>query len=212
MRYVILVRHGETEWNVQGRYQGRSETDLSARGRDQADRLAGRLAEVRIDSIFSSPLRRTMATAEAVARGRALRVVPVPELIEIGHGEWEGLTVEEVKQKFSGFWDAWQREPHLVQFPGGESLSEVRSRVVSALRRILRTDSAEIVLVCGHDAVNKVILIESLHLPLSEFWRIRQDSTCINLLEVSENDLRPVVINDSSHLGPLIRAAEHKAL
>lgn len=212
MRYIILVRHGETEWNVQGRYQGQSETVLSAAGREQAERLARRLAEVEIDAIYSSPLRRTMATAEEVVRGRHLEIVPMPELREISHGSWEGLTVEEIKRSFGPSYDLWHSQPHRVEFPGGESLDAVRARAWPAILQIARTATEDIALVCAHDAVNKVILAEALHLPLSEFWRIRQDSACVNLFEVEDGDLRPIVINDSSHMGPLIRSAEHRAL
>ena len=212
MKYIILVRHGETEWNLQGRYQGQSETDLSAAGHQQAELLARRLADTSIDAIFSSPLRRAMATAEAVAQGRKGEVVAVSDLIEISHGTWEGLTVEAVKRKFPEQYSLWHRSPVEVRFPGGESLEDLRARVLPAIQQIARLNSAEVALVCGHDAVNKVILADCFHLPLSEFWRIRQDSTCVNLLEVREDDLRPVAINDSGHLGPLIPAAEHRAL
>jgi probable phosphoglycerate mutase len=212
MKYLILIRHGETEWNIQSRYQGQRDTELSAQGRAQAERLASRLADLRIDAIFSSPLLRTVATAEEVARNRATGVVPVPELIEINHGEWEGLTVEEVNRQFSALYATWHRDPQLVRFPGGESLGDVRARALPTLQQIVLTCKGDVALVCGHDAVNKVILAESLRLPLSEFWRVRQDPTCVNLLEVKAGDLCPVVINDSSHLGPLIRAGEHRAL
>ncbi|MBI4470989.1 MAG: histidine phosphatase family protein [Acidobacteria bacterium] len=212
MKYIILVRHGETEWNTQGRYQGQSETELSPRGREQASALASRLADLPIDHFYSSPLHRTMATAEAVARTRRAEVTPVDELREVSHGLWEGLTVEEVKQRFGAAYHLWHREPDLVTFPQGESLADVQARAVPAIIRLATLPQIDVALICAHDAVNKVILAHSLRLPLSEFWRIRQDSTCVNLLEVRDGDLRPMVINDSSHLGPLIRAAEHRAL
>jgi len=149
---LVLVRHGESEFIVQGRFQGHAETPLSPTGLRQAALVAERLAHPHdapalpvpdgpLREVVHSPLRRTTQTAEAIVE--QLRISPPlrpePGLLEIAQGEWEGLHRDEVAARYSDILAAWRRSPTTAWAPGGESLAEVQARVRPALAGMLAT-------------------------------------------------------------------------
>lgn len=137
MTSLILCRHGRTDWNEQGFYQGQTDVPLNAEGRRQASVLAELLRDERIDAIYASDLSRAADTAEAIARLHGLRVVRDPRLREIYQGEWEGLTAPEIRTRYGPLLDRWESTPLEVTLPGGESIADVRRRSLEALREIL---------------------------------------------------------------------------
>lgn len=213
---IMLVRHGETQWNREGRYQGKLDIPLNDNGREQARRLALGLATVGIDAAYSSPLARAYETARIVCEGRGLEVTPHPALAEINHGEWEGKLASEVEQAWPNEFDAWKHWPHTVQMPGGERLSDVQARAVAQLAAIAEKHANQTVLVAAHDATNKTLLCWASEAPLSSFWRFKQDPTAVNCLELSRvRDTwlpRIVLMNSVQHTGALISGIVHKAL
>jgi len=136
---LLLVRHGESTWNAEGRYQGRKDPPLSARGALQAKALAERLSgsvDLRPNAIASSPLARARRTAETVAEKLACGVTIDERLIEISHGAWEGLLRTEIQRRWPDMMAAWRSAPDSVTFPGGESLADVQRRWQSALLKL----------------------------------------------------------------------------
>ncbi|KAA0214865.1 histidine phosphatase family protein [bacterium] len=213
---IILVRHGETQWNREGRYQGKLDIPLNDNGREQARRLALGLAAVGLDAAYASHLARAQETARMVCEERKLEVTALPGLAEINHGDWEGKLASEVEQTWPNEFDAWKHWPHTVQMPGGERLSEVQARAVAALTAIAEKHAGQTLLVAAHDATNKTLLCWASEAPLSSFWRFKQDPTAVNCLEVSRvRDLwvpRIVLMNSVQHTGALISGIVHKAL
>src|SRR5215468_3547390 len=130
---LVLMRHAETDWNRERRYQGWQDTPLSEAGRTQAEAAGRRLADQRLTAVWSSPLRRARETATAVAAPHGLDVRLEHGFGEMGFGQWEGLTVDEVRAKFPGPHRAWLETPHEVAPPGAETLAEVRVRVLDSL-------------------------------------------------------------------------------
>jgi broad specificity phosphatase PhoE len=197
---VYLVRHGQTLWNAEGRYQGRMNIELSPLGRSQAARLAGVLAAVPLAAIYSSPLIRAWDTALAIAALHRLPVVPVADLHEIDLGVWEGLTEGEITRRFGDVVARRRRDPEHVVPLGGESLHEVQARALRALEEILaRHDDAPIAVV-AHGAVNKMMLLSALDAPLSSYWRIRQDNAGISIVDVYGIHRVVRVMNETAHL------------
>lgn len=180
---IIVVRHGETDWNKEGRYQGDLDIPLNERGLRQAERLSQALASERIDIIFSSPLRRALETAKAIAMRQKSPLFVIDELKEISFGEWEGLLISEIKTRYRDVYEMWIREPEKVTIPSGESLSMVFSRVKLFLDPVLERYKKETILIAGHGGVNKVIFCALLDLPLSCFWKFRQDNASFSILE-----------------------------
>jgi probable phosphoglycerate mutase len=133
---ILLARHGETDWNAEGRYQGQGfDIPLSPTGRSQAEALASRLADFEFTRVVASPLLRARQTAEIVLGNRSVPVTLDPDLMEIAHGDWEGCLDAEVKKRDEARRRAWRETPHLVTLPGGESLEQVMAQAWSALCR-----------------------------------------------------------------------------
>ncbi len=148
----ILIRHGETAWNVEGRYQGQADPPLSRRGEAQAQALAARLAEAgkRPDAVYASPLRRAWHTALAVVRATGAPLYAEPRLMEIHLGSWQGVLASEIARRWPRAFRQWEEAPWSVRPPGGETLAEVRARVDAALDAILARHPGQSVALVAH--------------------------------------------------------------
>ncbi|GAG11407.1 unnamed protein product, partial [marine sediment metagenome] len=125
MTEIILARHGETKWNVEEVFRGRTDIELNQTGIKQAELLAGYLSKHKIDAIYSSPLKRAVKTAEIIAGYHGLDIEVAPELIDFDCGDWHGLLRQEVQDKYKELYDLWVNHPDKVKIPGGESLNDV---------------------------------------------------------------------------------------
>lgn len=212
---VLLVRHGETPWNAEGRYQGQVDIPLSPIGEAQALALGERLHEVSITRAVTSPLARARRTAElALGAERVGLLTPEPDLQEIAHGDWEGKLAADISAADGERFAAWRAAPHDVQMPGGESLAQVLERSWRGFARACTgLQAADTLLVVAHDAVNRVLLCRVLGIPLSKLWGFRQAPTTLNLLEGADVDhLEVLRLNDCSHTTALFGEAVHRAL
>lgn len=212
---ILLARHGETQWNVDGRSQGQGfDIPLSQAGRAQASALGARLEGLPILRAVASPLLRARQTAELALGARADLLTFDDRLMEISHGQWEGLLAEDIRSRFPDLQKAWRETPDQVQLPGGESLRVVDARAWPAFREACSGLGAEeMALIVTHDAVNRTLLCRVLGLPLARVWSFRQASTCLNLLEGPDLDhLQVVRLNDASHLTPLFGEVVHRKL
>lgn len=183
---VYLIRHGETDWNRWGLYQGTTDIPLNATGRAQAEALAERLRGVAFDACYTSPLSRARDTAAVVAGTRSLEPVQLPELRELSYGLWQGRGSLPRGRVNPGLEWRWRFSPWSVRFPGGETLDEVERRAAAALRRIRAAHPGETVLVCGHGHLNRVLLIHALGWPRDRFWEIEQANGCCHVLQLGE--------------------------
>lgn len=174
MTRILLVRHGETDWNAAGLHQGTTDQPLNEHGRAQLRDLAVELAGERVSAVYGSPLRRSRETAEAIAASHGLDVNVMPDLREISYGLWQGKTHNWCLRQNPGLANRWITDPWTVRFPGGESLDDVASRAIAALDSLCADHPEATVVVSGHGHVNRVLLIHSLRLPRSEFWNIPQ--------------------------------------
>lgn len=215
---VLLVRHGETPWNREGRYQGRTDVALSAEGEAQVARLAQRLAHVPITIAVSSPLSRARQTAGAILAGRAgaPNLELAEGLLEISHGQWEGKLASDIELSHAEMFGTWRSRPDrdVPAGPEAETLGDVELRawpvLAEAIGRLGPDDTA---LIAAHDAVNRVLLCRVLGLPLGRVWSFRQAPATLNVLSgPSLEELQLVRLNDSEHVAPLLREAQHKAL
>lgn len=195
---LLLVRHGETSWNRDGRYQGRSDTPLSARGKRQAQALAERLAASDEISIVASPLMRAQATAHIIAARLDLPVATDHRLTELAYGEWEGLQQAEVKQRWPELLRLWKRTPDRVTFPGGESLSDMRHRVRSFLEHTAGQSGTRLAIT--HDGVARLAILEARGSPLSAFRDVRIENASITTCTWQDGRLAIADINDVAHL------------
>ena len=212
---ILLGRHGETDWNREGRYQGQEDIPLSETGVKQALRLAERLHDERIDRAVASPLGRAYDTARLALGDARADMLEVDEgLMEIAHGSWEGMLASEIRERDPERLAAWRDTPDKVQMPGGESLKQVLERAWPAFARACEGLGAQdTLLVVSHDAVNRVLLCRVLGLPLFRLWTFRQAPATLNLLEGPDvQQLEVVRLNDCAHHTLLFGEAVHRAL
>jgi broad specificity phosphatase PhoE len=200
---VYLVRHGQTAWNVGEIFRGRADIPLDETGKQEAHLAGEALKDETLHAIYSSPLSRSMETAENIAKFHNIPATPFDAIIDISYGEWEGLENEVVKEKYPELYGLWQREPHKVKFPGGESLDEVRSRTMEGLEDLLVKHKNENFVLVAHRVPNKVICCALLGLDNSHFWRIQQDTASTNLFIFRDDQWIISFLNDTSYLKSL---------
>ena len=201
MTRIILVRHGETEWNREEHFRGHADVPLNEAGLNQAKRTGERVAaQWRPVAIYSSPLSRAVKTAEAVAWHFSLMVQVHPGLIDIDYGQWQGLTPGEAKERWPEAINAWYNAPHKALIPGGETLDELRRRAEETVKDLATRHEGDTIALVGHTVINRVIMLSVLGLRNDHFWRLRQDTCAINVFEVDEGVFTIVSLNDTCHL------------
>ena len=205
MTKIILVRHGETEWNVAEIFRGRIDIELNETGIKQAELLAEYLSDVKIETIYSSPLKRALKTAELIANYHQLEVKIAPGLIDFDYGKWQGLPHQEVKDKYKELYTEWISSPDQVTIPDGESLNDVRQRAIGVVDEVIAKYKGTVVLV-SHRVVNKVLICALLGLDNAHFWNIRQDTCGITTFTYENERFILTEHNDTSFLKPIQKA------
>jgi len=200
MTRVYLIRHGTTEWNQGEVFRGRVDCPLNETGRAEAREVAAYLKGVEMEKIYTSPLSRAAETAEAIAATRGLQIIPDPAFIDLDFGEWQGLPLKEVREKYAELYRTWRDRPQEITFPGGENLARVRARAWEGLLRVVRENEEKTALIVSHRVITKVLICAALGLDDSHFWQIKQDTTAINCLEFSRGRFVVSLINDTCHL------------
>lgn len=208
---LLLVRHGETDWNREGRFQGQIDVPLNDNGRAQGQRAAEFLKPIPIDAAVSSTMARPKETAEIILQHHpGLDLGVDPQLQEISHGEWEGRYEPDIEAHYPGLLHQWQTAPETVQMPAGENLQQVWDRAVAAWDTIVKahdtgdSDTAKTVLVVAHDAINKAILCYVTGLGPSAFWRFKQGNGAVSVIDYPKGAGEPAVLaaaNITTHLG-----------
>lgn len=207
MSKVYLVRHGQTAWNVGEIFRGRADIPLDETGKREVHLAGETLRDETLHAVYSSPLSRSMETAENIAKFHDIAVTPLDAMVDISYGEWEGMGNQEVQQKYPELHALWLSEPHKVIFPGGESLDEVRSRTMAALEDLLAKHPDENFALVAHRVPNKVICCAVLGLDNSHFWRIQQDTASTNLFVHRNGQWIITYLNDTSYLRSLGKEA-----
>ncbi len=201
MTTILLVRHGQTEWNRIERFRGRVDIELNSNGLIQAQKTAIRIQKHwQPEIIFSSPLKRALQTAQAIAALTNVQVKAIPDLVYIDYGDWQGVTPDETRLKWPDQLDAWYRNPDKVQIPGGENPLEVQSRAMGAIATVTKTFPNQTIVMVSHTVVNRLILLGILGIGLEHFWQLRQEPCAINIVDVKDNDVSLGTMNDTCHL------------
>jgi len=202
MREIILVRHGETVWNQEQRYQGQQDIPLSPRGEAQAARLRERFRHYPLETVYSSDLGRAQQTAAIIAEPHNLPVTAAPELREANFGAWEGLKFSEARDIDRDFFDQWLADPASVAFPRGESYGEVKERSYQFIQSLAGQSDGS-VLAASHGGTIRAVVSAVLDLPLDRIWRLSMDNASVTIIRFYDG--RPVlkVFNDTCHLDDL---------
>ena len=194
---LLLARHGESVWNAERRFQGRTDIPLSARGRAQAEALARGLRGYRVRAADVSPYRRAVETAEIALRDSGVSQTVLPDLRELSLGQWEGCTVDDVRARDGDPYRAWLRAPHDCPPPDGEPLPDVHARVQAAVDRIAAAHpKGDDVLIVAHGGVISVYACYLLGCSFNDLWRLRVDNASLTVVRPP----RLVSLNDTGHL------------
>jgi alpha-ribazole phosphatase len=199
---VIFIRHGQTEWNVTGRYQGQSDVKLTEEGKKQAEKLADNFPVAKVDAVYASDLCRAMVTAETIAAKFGLKVQAEPAFRELSFGDWEGLTYQQIVDKWEEAMANFLQHPDILEIPGGESFPAVQQRAMKRLNELIEKHDGQTIVVVAHGAVLRTMLTAALHMPLQYLWSIRQFNTAVNIVRY-DSDANPTVelLNSTAHLG-----------
>jgi len=208
---LILARHGETASNRDGLGLGLQDVPLTEKGRHQAEALAEALAETKVVAVYSSPLRRALDTAKAIAFRHGLEVVVDEGLTEMDVGELDGLSFEEMRGRYPEFISRWLgEEAGTLRMPGGgESLQEVQDRARESVRRMAERHGRETVVVVTHNFTIHALLCEALNMSICDFRRLRHDLAAMSTLDVRDGRSVVVTMNDTCHLEACGLAEEH---
>ena len=201
MTKLILIRHGETEWNAARRFQGQTDVPLSETGKEQARMLAKRFPAERVNAIYSSDLVRARETADAIAKKFGCEVHPEPNLREMNFGQWEGLDYDEIVRRWPDEGAKLWPRPDLLRVPSGETVQELQDRAMGVIRRIISTEKAEdAIVITAHGAVIRSIICAMLSIPLRCFWSIRQSNTAVNIANYLDGQWFIELMNSTAHL------------
>jgi alpha-ribazole phosphatase len=182
MTELWIVRHGQTDWNVEGRYQGQADQPLNAVGLAQAQTAAAQLCDKRFAAVYSSDLQRARVTAEIIAAELGLPVQVDRRLREVNQGEWEGMLTTDIQQRYAAEWAARQQDRLHTAPPGGESLAQVAARVLEGVQDIAQRHPEQRILIVSHGLTLGVVLCAAAGAPLTEaFQRIPENAQPLRL-------------------------------
>lgn len=198
---IVLVRHGQTEFNRTDRFRGRIDVALNETGLRQAEQAAGAVARrFRVSAIYSSPLARAMQTARTIGRATGVDVVSLPGILDYSYGEWEGKAVAEVEQAYPEQYHLFVTAPHRVEIPGGESMESFRSRLAVAVEHVAAAHLSETVVLVGHRMVCRVLSCYFLGLGNADLPRVDMETASISLFEKRPRGWTTLLLNDTCHL------------
>ena len=201
-----FIRHGETQWNKQGIYQGWTDIALSEEGKKQAECLGKRFEneKLKLDAVYSSPLQRAIATAEAVAKAKGLGVIADQHFKEINFGEWEGYTVEQLSQKHGKAYTDFFENPFIHPFPGERSFDAVIKRSLEGFQQLLKKHEGGNVAVVSHGGLLRVLIMTLMEMDYTFYRKTWLSNTSITIIDVRENGTKLLLtLNDFSHLEAL---------
>ncbi len=198
-----FIRHGETEWNTKGIYQGLTDIPLSEKGEKQAEYLGKRFQNkaLKVDAIYSSPLQRAVKTAESIANAKGLTVIPYEYFKEINFGEWEGHTVKELTEKYGQDYTNFYEHPFTYSFPGEGSFESVKQRSVEGFYQLLEKHKGQAVAIVSHGGVLRVLIMALLDMDETFYRKTWLSNTAISIVDVSDSGKMVLLtLNDFAHL------------
>lgn len=204
MLKLYLIRHGETDWNVEGRVQGHSDIELNARGMEQARRLAARMPdEGEFTALYSSPLQRAYRTAEMIGAALNMPVITDPRLVERSLGDLEGLTMTEIRAHYPEVARAWDQGGVRQHVPHEEPREDFIDRVTGFINDVRTNHPNGRVLAITHGGTINMLLMAALHLDIERPLPFYIDNASINVVQWNDRGARLRVLNDAYHLNPM---------
>ena len=203
---LYLVRHGETEWNKSGRYQGSTDVALSDMGMAQAEKVASYFKDIPLDGVITSPLQRARITAEGIAKSHGMELEIVPALQELCFGDWEGKTFSEIDQLWPGMISEMYHHPDQLRLPHGESFLDCPVRTMTFMKELLSRGDHKSYAIVSHGAALRTVICAMIDIPLSCSWNMGLSNASVTEIRhfVGENNMKDMnmlfSLNQTSHL------------
>ena len=209
MTKIYVVRHGQTAWNLEEVFRGRADIPLDGTGKKEVHLAGEALKNETIHAVYSSPLSRSMETAENIAKFQNIKVTPLEAIVDISYGDWEGKKVSKLAKQ--SLWKRVQFFPSRMQFPNGEALREVQFRAVRAIEKISEQNIEGIIVVVSHADVIKLVVAHYLGVHVDLFQRIAVAPASVSVLSLPKNGMVHVLrLNDDGPLRPFTSKSEKK--
>lgn len=197
---LILLRHGETAWNKELKFQGQIDIPLNKKGIEQAQKASKYLENKEVDVIYASDLKRAIKTAKIIAISKNLEVKELKALREMSFGKWEGFTYQEIEKEQKDLLASWVEDPVTNRPTNGETLKEFKIRIEASFQQIIRDNLGKKILVVSHGGVIRVYLSILLKMPLKDNWKLNVDNTAISIVKYYEQDPVLTLLNSKFHL------------
>ena len=197
---IYIVRHGQTEWNILGKTQGHGNSDLTAKGVEQAELLANSMVKYPVDYIYSSDLGRAYQTAEIIGNKLNIEVQKTEALREMNFGTWEGRLIKDIIEEDPALYRQWRNEPHLARIPQAETLDQIKERTDAFIKEINEKYDGKHIVLVTHSLCARIMLLSFLNSSVENIYRLNQGNTALNIVEL--RDYGPVVMkmNDTTHI------------
>lgn len=202
MTKIFFIRHGQTLWNQDRKYQGHSDIDLSEQGVEQAQKLADYLVkkQVKLDVVYASDLSRAYQTASIVANSQDIKVIVNQDFREMNFGVWEGLTFKDIQLQYADLAKTWITAPENLEIPSGESFAKVKERAEKAIMQILKIHLNQNIAIVSHGGTLRTIFCSLLEIPLTKMWQFKLDNTALTIFEFFKETAVLNLLNSTAHL------------
>jgi len=200
---LYLIRHGQSEWNILSKVQGQKDARLTDLGREQAKKIGKRLIDEDIDIIYSSDLSRALETAEIISSIINKPVIESREIREINFGLWEGLTLEEIQDKYAEEYLIWMKSPDKLTLEGAETLESLKNRVMPFVDKIITENKNKNIAIVSHSASLKIIILNLLGIGNGFYKNISLRNVSLSIVECRKYNNVLTLLNDTSHLKEL---------
>ena len=198
---LIFVRHAEAEGNVNRRFQGWTDGELTEKGHIQAQKVAKRLKDEKIDVIYSSSLKRTMQTADYISKIKNLPIIRTDKLKEINGGDWENVSFDELPTLWPHEHDTWENKPHMHKMPNGESMEEFLQRLIKEVEYIIKSNTGKNICIVTHGTAIRALMCYFLGCNLNKMLEVEwYDNTSITIIEYEDGKYSVITKGDASHL------------
>lgn len=198
MKTYYIVRHGKTQWNMLKKTQGSMDSPLTEEGIACAKSLRERLKVLEIDRVYSSDLKRAVDTAKILMPSKEIELIP--SFREINFGQWEGMTISEIQDRYELLYSQWRTDPAHVQFIDGESMQQAYHRVREAFWHIDREQDSERILIVSHAMIIKLLIVSILEAPIAKIFQLVQGNLALNVIRTEKGIADIITMNDTTHI------------
>jgi len=206
---IYLIRHGQTEYNDKNIFRGHLDIPLNSYGISQAESVGKALKVIDFNAIYTSPLIRAKKTAEIIHKYQSgkISINVENDFTDLNYGKWQAKSKEEVKNNYPKLYHEWEISPYSTKIPDGESLYDAQKRSWNCLVKIINNNKDKTICIVSHRVINKLLISKILGILKTGFWKIKQDTGCINIMEYKDKKFMIIKLNHNANVSDFIGSA-----